>query len=58
MQTDPFNGQHMGVTAQSVAQKYNVSRKKQDRFAVQSQWADSTRTCTALAEETIPVEIQ
>ncbi len=35
--TDPFGGYPMGVTAERVAERYNVSRREQDRFAAQSQ---------------------
>jgi len=34
---DAFNGYHMGVTAENVAYKWNVSRKDQDNFALLSQ---------------------
>ena len=35
--TDPFGGYPMGATAEKVAERYNVSRREQDRFAAQSQ---------------------
>ena len=34
---DAFNGYHMGVTAENVAEKYQISRQAQDEFAVASQ---------------------
>ncbi len=34
---DSFNNYHMGVTAENVAEKYNISRKEQDEFAFKSQ---------------------
>ena len=34
---DAFNNYHMGVTAENVAEKWNISRKDQDAFAVSSQ---------------------
>lgn len=34
---DAFDGQHMGVTAENIAKKYNISREKQEAFAVASQ---------------------
>jgi len=34
---DPFNGEHMGLTAERVANRCNISREAQDRFAVRSQ---------------------
>ena len=35
--TDAFYNYHMGVTAENVAAKYNISRQEQDEFALQSQ---------------------
>ena len=35
--TDAFNNYHMGVTAENVAKKFNISRKDQDKFALNSQ---------------------
>lgn len=35
--TDAFSGVHMGVTAENIAKKYNISRAEQDEFALQSQ---------------------
>ena len=34
---DIFNGYHMGITAENVAEKYQVTRAEQDVFAVASQ---------------------
>ena len=34
---DAFNGYHMGITAENLAEKYQIGREKQDEFAVQSQ---------------------
>jgi len=34
---DAFNNYHMGVTAENVAEKYKISRKEQDIFALESQ---------------------
>ena len=34
---DAFNKYHMGVTAENVAKKFNISRKEQDKFALNSQ---------------------
>ncbi|NVK31973.1 MAG: acetyl-CoA C-acyltransferase family protein [Gammaproteobacteria bacterium] len=33
---DPFGHGHMGITAENVAEKYNISREDQDAFAVES----------------------
>ena len=34
---DAFNNYHMGVTAENVAEKFNISREEQDNFALNSQ---------------------
>ncbi len=34
---DAFNNYHMGVTAENVAKKFDVSRQEQDKFALNSQ---------------------
>ena len=34
---DAFHGYHMGITAENVAEKYQVTRKEQDKFAFNSQ---------------------
>ena len=34
---DAFNNYHMGVTAENVAKKFNISRAEQDDFAMNSQ---------------------
>jgi acetyl-CoA C-acetyltransferase len=35
--TDAFKNYHMGVTAENVAKKFNISRQEQDEFALNSQ---------------------
>ncbi|WP_416981169.1 thiolase family protein [Streptomyces sp. T028] len=57
MLTDPFHGIHMGVTAENVATKYDVSRERQDEFAVESQRRAATDAArAAFTEEIVPVE--
>ena len=34
--TDAFSNEHMGITAENVSRKYNVTRQEQDYFAYQS----------------------
>jgi len=34
---DAFNGYHMGITAENVATKFQITRKEQDKFAFNSQ---------------------
>ncbi|WP_110182244.1 thiolase family protein [Nocardioides solisilvae] len=58
MLTDPFHGIHMGVTAENVAEKYDVSRQRQDEFAAESQRrAASDAARAAFAEEIVEVEV-
>ncbi len=35
--TDIFNNYHMGITAENVSEKYNISREEQDNFSYESQ---------------------
>jgi len=35
--TDIFNGYHMGITAENLAEQYHISREEQDAFALRSQ---------------------
>lgn len=35
--TDAFQGYHMGITAENIAEKYSISREEQDKFALESQ---------------------
>ncbi|SDL88675.1 acetyl-CoA C-acetyltransferase [Corynebacterium mycetoides] len=54
--TDPMGNGIMGVTAENVAQRYGISRERQDEFALQSQ----TRAADAIAngrftEQIVPV---
>jgi acetyl-CoA C-acetyltransferase len=56
MLTDPFHDIHMGITAENVAAKYDVSRQEQDAFALLSQQrAASPLAKAAFAEEIVPV---
>ena len=58
MLTDPFDGVHMGVTAENVARRYGVSRTEQDDFAAESQRrAASGAARAAFAEEIVPVDV-
>ncbi len=35
--TDAFNNYHMGITAENLAEKYNLTREEQDAFSLRSQ---------------------
>lgn len=57
--TDVFGQYHMGITAENIAEKFNISRESQDQFAAESQ-----RRCAVAIEnnifkdEIIPVTIK
>ena len=56
---DAFNGYHMGITAENVAETYQISREKQDAFAVASQnKASAARAAGRFKDEIAPVTIK
>jgi acetyl-CoA C-acetyltransferase len=56
--TDAMNLCHMGITAEEVASKYNVSRADQDAFAAESQRRAAEAVATgAFRDEIVPVLI-
>ena len=57
--TDAMNNVHMGVTAENIAKKYDITREAQDEFALASQ----EKALMAIAEgkfkdEIVPIEIK
>ena len=55
---DIFNGYHMGITAENVAEQYGLTREEQDAFANQSQVrAEEAQKSGRFAEEIVPVII-
>lgn len=57
--TWPLDGNHNGVTAENVAEKYHVTREEQDQFALESH----QRACAAIKagkfkDEILPVELK
>lgn len=55
---DVFNGYHMGITAENVADEFGVTREDMDSFAAASQ----QKACAAIAsgrfkDEIVPVEV-
>jgi len=56
---DAFNGYHMGITAENLAEKYQVNRDAQDAFAVSSQnKAEAARAAGRFKDEIVPVTIK
>lgn len=56
--TDAYNHYHMGITAENIAAKFNITREEQDNFAVSSQnKAEKARAEGKFAGEIVPVMI-
>ena len=56
---DAFHGYHMGITAENVAQKFQVTRKDQDKFAFDSQTkALKAQKENKFDDEIVPYTIQ
>jgi acetyl-CoA C-acetyltransferase len=57
--TDVFNGYHMGITAENLAEHYQVTRDEQDAFALRSQQlASAARSAGTFDREIAPVTIK
>ncbi|MBA2936082.1 acetyl-CoA C-acetyltransferase [Sphingomonas sp. CGMCC 1.13654] len=57
--TDAFNAYHMGITAENLAEKYQIARATQDQFAVGSQnKAEKARAEGRFKDEIAPVTVK
>lgn len=55
---DAFNNYHMGITAENIAEQFNISREEQDYFAVSSQQkAEAAIKEGRFAKEIVPIEV-
>ena len=56
--TDAFNDYHMGITAENIAEQFDISREDQDAFAAGSQQrAEAALGANVFESEIVPVEI-
>lgn len=56
--TDIFNNYHMGITAENIAEQWNITREEQDKFALESQLrAEKAIKSGRFKDEIVPVEI-
>ncbi len=56
--TDAFNNYHMGITAENISEKFNISRQQQDELSLISQQrAKLAQLNNRFKEEIVPVEI-
>ena len=54
-----MNNYHMGTTAENIAEKFNISKEEQDRFATFSQnKAEAAQKANKFENEIVPVEIK
>ncbi len=55
---DAFNNYHMGITAENLAKKYEISREEQDAFSTASQnKAEAAQAAGKFKDEIVPVVI-
>jgi acetyl-CoA C-acetyltransferase len=55
---DVYNQYHMGITAENVAKKFDISRAEQDEFALASQLkAEAAQKAGRFKDEILPLEI-
>ncbi|NMA86635.1 MAG: acetyl-CoA C-acetyltransferase [Tissierellia bacterium] len=55
---DVFNDYHMGITAENIAEQWNLTREEQDEFALNSQLrAEEAIKSGRFKDEIVPVEI-
>jgi acetyl-CoA C-acetyltransferase len=55
---DAFHGYHMGITAENIAAKWQISREEQDHFAVASQnKAEAAQRAGRFKDEIVPVTV-
>ncbi len=56
---DPFGGGHMGITAENVAKKYQISRTQQDAFAAEShKRATAAIKAGHFKDQILPIEVK
>ncbi|HZV17474.1 MAG TPA: acetyl-CoA C-acetyltransferase [Sphingobium sp.] len=57
--TDAFNNYHMGITAENLAERYQITREEQDAFAAASQnKAEAARAAGRFVDEIAPVTVK
>jgi acetyl-CoA C-acetyltransferase len=57
--SDPFGAGHMGITAENIAEKYDISREDQDAFAAESQKRASAAIAAGhFKSQIVPVEVK
>ncbi|MDR3439051.1 acetyl-CoA C-acetyltransferase [Telmatospirillum sp.] len=56
---DAFHGYHMGITAENIAQRWQITREEQDQFAVLSQnKAEAAQKAGRFDREIVPITVK
>ena len=57
--SDPMTRDHMGITAENIAEKYGITREEQDAYAAESQRrAAAARDAGRFRDEIVPVTVR
>ncbi len=57
--TDAYSGQHMGITAENIVEKYGITREAQDKFAIASQTkAAEAQDAGKFKNEIVPITVK
>ena len=57
--TDAYSGQHMGITAENIVERYGITRIEQDAFAINSQTkAIAAQDAGKFKDEIVPITVK
>ncbi len=57
--SDPFSNEHMGITAENLAEKFDISREEQDKVSARSQArAAAAIEAGKFRDEIVPIEVK
>ena len=57
--TDAYSGQHMGITAENIVERYGITREEQDAFAIHSQTkAIAAQDAGKFKDEIVPITVK
>lgn len=57
--TDAYSGQHMGITAENIVERYGITRIEQDAFAINSQAkAIAAQDAGRFKDEIVPITVK
>ena len=57
--TDAYSGQHMGITAENIVERFGLTREEQDEFAINSQKkAIAAQDAGKFVDEIVPITVK